>query len=110
MKFAVQTQGGSKKNPICTCTHAVVCVAGCSCLGLARRTTRRPCDAVAAVEVKIADACCAVVGIVGRARIAGRSGTSIGAAASICCAFESDTACELRQVYDYYYYYYYYYY
>ena len=81
---------------ICTCTHAVLRVAGGLCLSLARRASRSPFIAAAAVnfasEVEIASACCAGVGIVGCARVASRSGTSIGAAARIVCALGSDDA------------------
>ena len=86
--------GGGWKDSICTCTHAVLRVARCLCLGLARRAIRGPCGAAAAVEVELAGACCADVGIVGCTRVVGRSGASIGAAARIGCALGSDEARE----------------
>ena len=84
--------GGGWKDSICTCTHAILRVARCLCLGLARRAIRGPCVAAAAVEVELAGACCADVGIVGCTRLAGRRGASISAAARIVCALGSDKA------------------
>ena len=84
--------GGILKSSICTCTHAVLRVAGCLRLGLARRATRSPFVAAAAFEVELTGACCADVGLVGRALVAGRGGASIGTAARIVCAFESNKA------------------